>query len=220
MTTTNMQPDAAAVSGSDDQPVAETTSPGAADEAKAVLAKARYEAFRLVTDARNEAEEILDQARAEAEAIRNEAEMQAESIVDAAHLRAGEVTPPEPSGESAESVAQLEQEHEELTQRVSSLRTLADQLEERFAALAAHATAPRPELEEPPRPVLDYSPSVAAPPPAEATDELDDSTDDDVVPERGSFYSRRSAKLPRIGEAGGQSALDMMRTMRESIDNG
>lgn len=220
MTTTNMQPDAAAVSGSDDQLVAETTSPDAADEAKAVLAKARYEAFRLVTDARNEAEEILDQARAEAEAIRNEAEMQAESIVDAAHLRAGEVTPPEPSGESAESVAQLEQEHEELTQRVSSLRTLADQLEERFAALAAHATAPRPELEEPPRPVLDYSPSVAASPAAEATDELDDSTDDDVPPERGSFYSRRSAKLPRIGEAGGQSALDMMRTMRESIDNG
>ncbi len=36
--------------------------------------------------------------------------------------------------------------------------------------------------------------------------------------ERGSFYSRRSAKLPSIGEAGGKSALDMMRSIRETID--
>lgn len=222
MTTTNMQPDAAAVSGSDDDAVEETTSPSAAEEAKAVLAKARYEAFRLVTDARSEAEEILEQARTEADAIRTEAEMQAESIIDAAHLQANEVGTAEPPAETAESVAQLEQEHEELTQRVSSLRTLADQLEERFAALAAHATAPRPGLEEPPRPVLDYSPSVApAPKPEpEAADDSDASTDEDAPAERGSFYSRRSAKLPRIGEAGGQSALDMMRSMRENIDHG
>lgn len=231
MTTTNMQPDAAAVSGSDDDTVAAPTSNDAAAEAKEVLAKARYEAFRLMTDARAEAEEILEQARAEAETIRTDAEMQAESIIDAAHLRADQVRTTEPAAETVESVAQLEQEHEELTQRVSSLRTLADQLEERFAALAAHATAPRPELEEPPRPVLDYSPSVAPPPKVEpdeadggtdtsAADGSEASADDEVTAERGSFYSRRSAKLPRIGEAGGQSALDMMRTMRANIDNG
>ena len=229
MTTTNMQPDAAAVSGSDDDTVVAPTSNDTAAEAKEVLARARYEAFRLMTDARAEAEEILEQARAEAETIRTDAEMQAESIIDAAHLRADQVGTTEPAAETVESVAQLEQEHEELTQRVSSLRTLADQLEERFAALAAHATAPRPELEEPPRPVLDYSPSVAPPAKVES-DEADGSTgtdegsaadvDEEVTGERGSFYSRRSAKLPRIGEAGGQSALDMMRTMRASIDNG
>lgn len=223
MTTTNMQPDASASERQNDH-AADDASPSAADEAKQILAKARYEAFRLMTDAREEAEEILEQARAEAASIRNEAELQAESIVDAAHMQADEVRgaapPPEPT-ETAESVAQLEQEHEELTERVTSLRALADQLEERFAALAANAAAPRAELDEPPRPVLDYSPSVPPPPrePQVVVDDADPPSSTESEPaERGSFYSRRSAKLPRIGDAGGHSALDMMRSIREAFD--
>ena len=224
MTTTNMQPDASASEREDDHGSRDAAA-GSADEAKQILAKARYEAFRLMTDAREEAEGILEQARAEAASLRMEAEMQAESIIDAAHIRADGIqtaVPAEAEDETAESVAQLEQEHEELTERVTSLRALADQLEERFAALAATATAPR-TVEEPPRPVLDYSPSVPPPPrePQVIVDEATTSEPSDTAPtERGSFYSRRSAKLPRIGDAGGHNALDMMRSIRESFDDG
>ena len=219
MTATEMQHDATAASNTGDATAG--TSPEPEDEAKSILAKARYEAFRLMTDARTEAEEILDDARSEAAAIRKEAEMQAESIVDAAHMQAEEIrTAPAPApAEAAETVAHLEQEHEELTQRVTSLRTLADQLEERFAALAENANASRPDIDEPPRPVLDYSPSVPPPTPAEPRHD-EEPIDDEVPTERGSFYSRRSAKLPRIGSDGGQSALDMMRSIRETFDEG
>lgn len=218
--TTNVEHDAATAAPEADIAVGTDDSGElAAEAAKDTLAKARYEAFRLMTEARAEAESILDEARTEAEKLRTNAEMQAESIVDAAHMRAKEIQASEPSPETAESVAQLEHEHEELTQRVSSLRTLADRLEERFAALAASAHAPRPEINEPPRPVLDYSPSVPRPAKEEpAPPEVAAEPVTAAPTERGSFYSRRSAKLPRIGEQGGHNALDMMRSIRESFD--
>jgi hypothetical protein len=219
MTTTDMQRGASHVAAEEDMIAAGNDPlPSADDQAKSILAKARYEAFRLMTNAREEAEEILAQARAEADGIRTDAEMQAESIVDAAHMRADEIrsTPPPEDAPSAESVATLESEHRELTDRVGSLRLLADQLEERFAALAATANAPHPIIEESPRPVLDYSPSVPRPvrPSVEVAE-----PEPAPAEERGSFYSRRSAKLPRIGDAGGKNALDMMRTIRESYDD-
>lgn len=206
-------------------------SPG--DQATEVLAKARYDAFRLVTEARQEAETILDQAREEAAEITREAELKAESILDAARVQAAEIRSSEPVATeevTEESVAELEAEHQQLTDQVGSLRALADQLEKRFAALAAQAetrpaTPPAdpqheasPPSSGPAGPVLDYSPSVPAPSRAEA---VADKAEDGEEPEeeRGSFYSRRSAKLPRIGEAGGKSALDMMRSIRETFDD-
>ena len=220
MTTTDMQYEAAHAASQDASSVESpaTSPPTTSDPASELLAQARYQAFRLVTEARQEAEEILDEARAEAASIRKDAEVQAESIIDAAHVRSKEIlaaSAPDGDPQAAEAVANLEHEHEALTQRVSSLRTLADQLEERFAALAATANATHPTIEEPPRPVLDYSPSVPHPIPADAVDDADDEPE----PERGSFYSRRSAKLPRIGDAGGKDALDMMRSLRESFDD-
>jgi cell division septum initiation protein DivIVA len=219
MTTTDMQRGTSHVAAEEDLIAAGTDPvPSADDAARSILAKARYEAFRLMTDAREEAEDILAEARAEADGIRTEAEMQAESIVDAAHMRADEIrsAPAPEDPHSAESVATLEHEHRELTDRVGSLRLLADQLEERFAALAATANAPHPVIEASPRPILDYSPSVPSPrtQPVEVAEP-------EAAPaeERGSFYSRRSAKLPRIGDAGGKNALDMMRTIRESYDD-
>ena len=41
-----------------------------------------------------------------------------------------------------------------------------------------------------------------------------------TLEERGSFYNRRSAKLPRLGDDGGRGALDMTRAMREALDTG
>lgn len=57
---------------------------------------------------------------------------------------------------------------------------------------------------------LDYSPSVAVPVP---TDESSDPTD----PE-GSFYSRRSAKLPHIGKNAGEDSFSAIRSMRAGLE--
>lgn len=202
------------------------------EQAKELLAKARFDAFRMVTDGRKEAESILEEARTEAARIIDEAESTAASLVTSARREAEEkqASTDETSSEAdatKAAVAELEEEHQQLTDRVGSLRALADQLEERFAALAAHANTSNPAgssgndekqpdpTDEPQGPVFDYSPSVAPPPKVSNTED----DEDDVPVERGSFYSRRSAKLPSIGDAGGKSALDMMRAIRETFDD-
>lgn len=187
---------------------------GTADDAKGLMAKARYDAFKLMTEARDEAESILEAARSEAADIVKEAKLTGESIVDAARLRAGGVLAAEPDDKNT-AKAELEAEHAQLTERVSSLRTLATALEERFEALAASAAQSPPRLEEPARPVIDYSPAVAPPQKVQRGAEAPNPTTE----EKGSFYNRRSAKLPRIGEAGGRSALDMMKSIRETIED-
>ena len=193
------------------------------EKAKQTLATSRYDAFRLVTEARKEAETILDEARSEAAGIAKAAEITAQSKIGAAENQAvaiieearqrstehtHQVQTAAVSGEAA-----LESEHRELSERVSSLRVLADQLEKRFAALAA--TASGSDAATTPVSTLDYSPSVQ-PAPSEPAPEILPAEDD---PERGSFYSRRSAKLPSIGAAGGQSALDMTRSIRKRLEN-
>lgn len=207
------------------------------EEAKQIVAKSRYEAFRLVTEARGEAETILDEARSEAAGTKRAAEITAESKLDAADLRVAEIIEKAERraavilAEATESViaeplsltetAALEAEHDELSERVGSLRVLADQLERRFAALAASApsvVAPSQRSEEgtsETAPVcLDYSPSVA-PKQKDPQSEIAPAEDD---ADHRSFYSRRSAKLPRIGEAAGKSALDMTRTIRRKLE--
>lgn len=220
--TTDMQQDASDMTeaGTAEVDAAESLEQQSAE----ILAKARYEAFGLVTEARKEAESIIDEARDTAADIVREAEMTAESIRDAARINANEhraASAAEIDPAKAAAVQELEAEHAELTDRVGSLRTMADQLEARFAALADNAELPPPastngSSEGSNAPVLDYSPSV--PHPVKAEDEHQDEAEPQEREEKGSFYSRRSAKLPRIGEAGGKSALDMMRSIRESID--
>jgi cell division septum initiation protein DivIVA len=226
MTTTDVQKDAvAAASKVDDSAAGPDPSKQAESAAHALLAKARYDAFKLVTDARSEAESVLDEARTEADAIIKEATVTAEGLHDAAKLQADQFLTAATAereasreivdqAEATESSEALEAEHVELTQKVGSLRSLADQLEERFAALAAAAdrgddTETIGTTDETPAAVVDYEPTVTAP-----------STESDRAEpeERGSFYSRRSANLPRIGDAAGQSALDMMRSIRESSE--
>lgn len=213
----------------------ETASAAQAEDAsRQLLAKARYDAFRLMTESRDEAETILAEARAEARGTREAAEMtsasaiekadvqaaeivesarqEAATIVAGAHRRAGEEAP-------ATEPTALEAEHKELSERVSTLRTLADQLEDRFAALAQTAAPDQPK--EPPSTLtaesaataIDYSPSVAPPP---RTESATVSAPTEVA--RESFYNRRSANLPRLGEDGGRSALDMTRTMRQALE--
>ncbi len=57
---------------------------------------------------------------------------------------------------------------------------------------------------------LDYSPSVPRPIPSVVNDEP-------ANEERWSYYSRRSANLPRSGDSGSKDALSAMRSMRRNI---
>ncbi|NHZ71009.1 MAG: hypothetical protein GWP18_05145, partial [Proteobacteria bacterium] len=160
--------------------------------------------------------QIVDEAESKAGHIFEEAESRAENLVSPGGPEVDAATV-EPSS-SSDSSGALEAEHEELAERVSSLRVLADQLEHRFAALASTSPdAPPDPTEHRPtaHPPIDYSPSVPA-----TTESADEEADTKVEPEeRGSFYSRRSAKLPSIGAAGGQSALDMTRSIRSKLDS-
>jgi vacuolar-type H+-ATPase subunit H len=214
--------------------VDEDTSAQAEDASRQLLAKARYDAFRLMTEARDEAETILDEARAEAAGTRKAAEIAAESVVTkadddastivasaqeeaaaivaSAHRSAGEQRLADDSDE-------LEAEHQALSDRVSTLRTLAAQLEDRFAALAAPSAEPAVPQErtdeattEVMSPAVDYSPSFAN------REDEQTGTETEESDERGSFYNRRSANLPSIGEEGGRGALDMTRSMRKLLE--
>ena len=200
------------------------------EQAKQILASSRYEAFRLVTEARTEAETIIDEARSEAAGITTAAEMTAKSKIESAEAQAADIveaaerwTPDVAPGETAPAATNtevLEAEHRNLSERVSSLRVLADQLEHRFAALAATTPGSAGTIEATqaqPVTTLDYSPSVAPrssepEPPTEIPPAEED-------PERGSFYSRRSANLPSIGATGGQGALELTRSIRERLEN-
>jgi len=211
------------------------TAQQAEDASRELLAKARYDAFRLMTEARDEAETILDEARAEAAGTKKAAEITAETVATKAKSDAAEIV--ESAREEAAAIVagahrsageqrmsdendELEAEHQALSDRVSTLRTLADQLEDRFAALAAPDTdvavpkeTVREVTPEAPTPTIDYSPSAAHP------EKVQTDSGPTVTEERGSFYNRRSANLPRLGEEGGRGALDMTRSMRKSMES-
>jgi cell division septum initiation protein DivIVA len=222
-------------------PVHPDSAQQAEDASRQLLAKARYDAFRLMTEARDEAETILDEARAEAGGTKKAAELTMESMAEKADSDAAAII--ESAREEAATIVasahrtageqrmveekdELEAEHQALSDRVSTLRTLADQLEDRFAALAAPSTenaaseaqardatttedSPTPGVSSP---TIDYSPSVEHP-----TDD-EKNAEPEVTVERDSFYNRRSANLPRIGEEGGRSAFDMTRSMRKLME--
>lgn len=208
----------------------------ASDIAKDLLATTRYDAFCLMTEARKAAKSILDEARAEAagtltaaritfesssERAASEAEAkvlaaqeEAAAIVARAYRSAGE----HPDSHSGSA---LEDEHRNLSLRVSSLQRLADELEARFTTLVVDAenspTPPSTSTEAPAsnatsgEPVIDYSPSVA--PSKSKPAPTHEST-----PDRRSFYNRRSAHLPSVGENSGRNTLEMMRLIRASFD--
>ncbi len=226
----------------------------AEDPARELLAKARYDAFRLLTEAREEAETILREARAESAGILKAAQIASDSTTEATKQRADK-TIVSATTEAAAIVARahreagestmhhdtsaLEAEHQALTERVSTLRDVAERLEARFAALVRTTdkspdtldagreqsdASTQPPSSTKPQTNVDYSPSVepsksrkpstgpvaSAPRSATDTDEADGKKD--------SFYHRRSARLPRLGEEGGRSTFEMTRSMRELLD--
>lgn len=199
----------------------------AREEAKEIVAKARYDAFRMVTDARNEAEAILSEAEQP-----NPSTTAPQVAVDQSELDS--LT--ERRDELIHETDRLIDLQTRLEEKVASTRVLLQSLEARLAKIAAAppptqpappATERAPEMTvevhidtDDPAPLppaastaMDYSPSVPHPVKHEEVHEVA------VTPEAelGSFYSRNSAKLPSIGSAGGQSALSAVSSIRSRI---
>jgi len=158
----------------------------------------------------------------------------------------------EREGELERMRTQFENDHAEAIARVRHLQSLATDLEQRLQTVAAgaagelqaitseisasetespQATTPTPQdtpsSEVPPLDSIPEEPSPAeSTPEPEATDEraapqLQES-DTEAESNRGSFYSRRSARLPRIGAEAASSALaavSAMRAARTGDDN-
>jgi vacuolar-type H+-ATPase subunit H len=208
----------------------------AEDDSRQLLAKARYDAFRLMTDARDEAQTILDEATSEAAGTRKAAEVVAASVTEKANADAAAIIESaqreaatigasahrtESAQEADEVDDALEAEHQALSERVSTLRTLAEQLEDRFAALAATAGAPSPTTAETAQndAVAEEAVVEGDDPPSTALHEnTPEGSGQDASEVRGSFYNRRSANLPSLGEDGGRSAFNMTRSMREAME--
>jgi vacuolar-type H+-ATPase subunit H len=177
-----------------------------ANEARQIIAKARYDAFRMVTDARTDADSIIDEAKAEATELVSASE--ANDTI---------------AGENADLVAvnaALRVEYNELVDLINESKELLDRLDVRLLDLATMPdTIPKvhegssvevtagPASEATPF-VIDYSPAVA--PPVKPSR-------DTTSARAESFYTRKSAKLPRIGREGGQQALDVVRSMRDRM---
>lgn len=182
------------------------TTDRAASEARQMIAKARYEAFKMVTDARSDAESILGDARAEAAELASAGD--SNTVI---------------AGENADLVAvnaALRVEYNELVDLINTSQDVVEKLDARLVDLATMSDtivladseasaemAPDDRATAAPY-VFDYTPSVApAPKPSSR-----------MSTERAeSFYTRKSAKLPRIGREGGKDALDIVRAMRDSM---
>jgi cell division septum initiation protein DivIVA len=183
----------------------DTAADRATNEARQIIAKARYEAFRMVTEARNDADAILAEARAEAAELTGTgltnssvADENADLLVVNAALRAE-------YNELAGLIEESQQLIEALDTRLLDLATMPDSIPsldgsvDEVAQDVGRQVAPF---------VFDYSPAVApAPKPSrkKSTERAE------------SFYTRKSAKLPRIGTEAGQDALDVVKSMRERM---
>lgn len=233
MTGTSTKADHIDASTADSLPFADRDDP-----ARQLLAKARYDAFKVMTETNEEAEVILAKARAEAagtirageisaEAIIEKAKAKAQSaitsateegaaIVAKAHRAAGEET-------ASPDTTELLEEHRNLSDRVSTLRTLANQLEDRFAALASTASGSQSNVKNPKTtvaPTIDYSPSVPQKSLVEEQKPVEEIHDEPVAAEsRGSFYNRRSANLPRLGAENQEGIASMTRSLRKSLES-
>jgi DivIVA domain-containing protein len=200
-------------------------------DAEEIRAAARAEADQIRTQATTDAEARV--AAAQSEALRMITEIKDES----------ERMVAERERELERMRVEFESNHAETIERVQKLQSLAGDLEQRLQLVASGAlgeltsistgftpstttdlpqeTAPIPQRNTPPEaPPLDKSPEstttdIAPEPEAareqQAPQETETRTEDSG---RGSFYSRRSAKLPRIGADAASGALAAVSAMR------
>jgi cell division septum initiation protein DivIVA len=176
----------------------------AGTEAEQVVADARRVAFLLMTEARNDA----DRAIAESKVLVDVARSEALSVVTDAEEETRRLV-----AERKHALAKLQAEYETecamLIDRINTLRTIADDLTARIAA---------PTSEDPPS--TSGGRTVDAPQADNEPDHEEDGEAPIADQIRGSFSGRRSAKLPRLGEEAGRSALAAATAMRAHLNHG
>lgn len=174
--------------------------------AAAIVGEARRDSFVLMTESRKEADctiedgrAMLAEARTEALGVVNEAEQETERLI--ADRRAA----------LAKLHTEYEAESAALIDRINTLRSISDDM----VAKAAPATEPSPPPRTPPTKdeerTADVSQTTNEPAPKDASEAP---TAERI---RESFSGRRSAKLPRIGEEAGRSALAAANAMRAHL---
>lgn len=193
--------------------VVKRTSDEMLSEAKAqaddIIGKARREAFIIMTESRNDAESSMDdgkaivaRARDEALHVITEVEAETERLIT----------------ERNQALQKMRDDYEAessvLIDRINTLRSIAADLQARSAP--APAPAPSPTPQDPPSPPTAEGRTAVAPPGDDA--HRDDGGDAPSAAKiRESFSGRRSAKLPRIGEEAGRSALAAATAMRAHL---
>lgn len=192
----------------------------AKEQADKILADAQYEAFRLVNDAKENADSAVAEAKAEAEATLTNARRESVAILNQIKDES-ETFRVAHEQDLANARARFEEENAELTQRITKLRTVAGDLEKRLQALARGALDDLMGMKGMLTDAMPAPSRTTATPPAAAPDVADKADDEEIGPDgtplRKSFYSRRSAKLPRIGSDAGKSALATASAMRTSV---
>jgi len=178
----------------------------ARDDADTIIGEARREAFVLVTESRKDADRTIEdgkamvvEARTEALGVVNEAEQETERLMTARQADLDKLH------------AEYEAESAALIDRIHTLRSISDDL----TAKSAPAAQPTPTPEAPPTKnearTADVSRTTNEPAPKDASEAP---TAERI---RESFSGRRSAKLPRIGEEAGRSALAAANAMRAHL---
>jgi cell division septum initiation protein DivIVA len=196
-------------------------------EADEILGKARREALVLMKEAREEAEGTIAEGRDSLNLARQHAaDIVAEANDETERMLA------ERKRDLERLHAEYEAESNALIDRINTLRSIADDLTNRITRPqpTPETPAPQPATPEPavpeaaaPAPTPPTIPSAnegrttTAPQPEDVPDHQSPGEAPTAERIRGSFSGRRSAKLPRIGEEAGRSALAAANAMRAHI---
>ena len=185
-------------------------------DADDLISRARREAFSLMTEARNDAENSIGEGKAIIGTARDEALRVVEDIQQETQRLIAERT---------SKLARLREEYEAessvLIDRINTLRSIVDDLEAKTLTPATATSQPPPP---PPPPSQQEQPSPTGEGRTAVASEPENGIDRESEGEaqtaqriRESFSGRRSAKLPRIGDEAGRSALAAATAMRANM---
>ena len=173
------------------------------DDAKQIVGDARRAAFVLMTESRTDA----DRAIAEGKVLVNVARSEALSVVNDAEEETNRLVV-----ERRQLLEKMHQDYEAesavLIDRINTLRSIADDL-------GTKTGTPATTSEE--LPSSSEGRTVDAPQATSEPDREDEGEAPIADRIRESFSGRRSAKLPRIGEEAGRSALAAATAMRAHL---
>ncbi len=176
--------------------------------ADAIIGEARRNAFVLMTETSNDAGGTIDEGKAIIASARDEAlSIVADVEAETARLIA----------EREAALAKLRENYEAesttLIDRINTLRSIADDTAKKVAS-----PEPAPTPQDRPSTHNEGRTADSAPQATNVPDHEEDEGETEIADRiRGSFSGRRSAKLPRIGEEAGRSALAAATAMRAHL---